>query len=149
VLAVATIPIAALAFNVGCVLFSPEMMAEISVEVVAEADFLSRFAQEMMGRGNLGNGGEEEGVDEPALKTLFSDLEMSDWEQLRRILLPEEVLAADTESALDGFYGWLDRDQPLPEIRLDISLVKEEMTGPEREEIALLIPGCYRYQLRV
>lgn len=149
VMVVITIPLSLAIFQAGQVLFNPELMKSTSVEVVTGADLLPRMMNDVMQRGDEGEEGE--GDDDPALKELFLRLDQSEWKKVTAILLPDEVLAAYMGSMVDGLYNWLDSDQPLPEITLDLTLLRGQMTGPQGESLAQVffesLPPCSQEQV--
>ncbi len=143
VMVVITIPFTMGVFHAGRVLFNPELMKKTSVGVVTEADFLPGFVDDVMQRGEEGEGKAE---GDPVLKELLLRLNRAEWERVTAVLLPDEVLAEYIEGVIDGFYNWLDSTQQVPQVTLDLSLVRERMKGPQGEILAQILfeslPPC-------
>ncbi len=155
-LVVLTIPLSLMAFNLGRVIFSPEIIKDVSVQAVTETDFLSLMMDEMSKGGMEGEEGEEAGEDqpgeEPNLKVLFENLEDSELRQIKEALLPDSLLAGWVEEGVDSFYRWLDNEENYPQIRIDTSLISERMKGPQGAAAAEVLfeslPPCTEEQIQ-
>jgi hypothetical protein len=151
-LAVLIIPVSLMTFNIGRVVFSPEIIKDISVRAISETDFISLMMEEMSKEGLEGEEeGGEEGGEDPSLKVLFENLEDAELQQLRETLLPDALLAEWVEEGVDSFYRWLESKENYPQIRIDISQVSERMKGPQAAAAAEILfeslPPCTDEQL--
>lgn len=155
-LVVLTIPLSMMAFNLGRVVFNPEIIKDVSVQAVTETDFLSLMMDEMSKGGMEGEEGQEGGEaqpgEEPSLKILFENLEDSELRQIKEALLPDSLLADWVEDGVDSFYRWLDNEETYPQIRIDTSLVSERMKGPQGAAAAEVLfeslPPCTEEQIQ-
>ncbi len=146
------IPVSLMTFNLGRVFFSPAIIKDVSVRAVTETDFVTLMMDEMSKGGVAGEGeGEDQAGEEPNLKRLFENLEDPELRQIKEILLPDTLLVRWTEDGVDSFYRWLESEEPYPQLKIDTSLVRERMKGPQGEEAAEILfeslPPCTAEEL--
>lgn len=148
IIVIITLPFALIVFDTGRVVFNPDVVKQIAVDAVTEEKVLPRMVKRVV---NSEDGEEREGQEEPALETLITRLEPSEWERVTGQLLSDEILAEWVESVIDSVYRWLDSDQAVPQIGIDLSRLKARMKGPHGEQTAQVLfaslPPCGEEQL--
>lgn len=70
---------------------------------------------------------------------LFGNLTSSDWEAISGLLIPKGWLRQQIEANINAFFDWLESDEALPGIEVDMTPVKQRLTGPEGREAANIL----------
>jgi hypothetical protein len=125
-----SLPTAVLAYDSGRVLFNPEVVKEVATEsftdseliAAALASFSKQEAQERYTEGEA-----QPGQGEPNIVRLMASLEQDAWQQIRKELIPRDVLKTWVAETVDGLYRWIDSDHKKPEITWDLKPVVRNM----------------------
>jgi hypothetical protein len=145
------LPVALVANNVGNVLFDQEQMKEIVTGVVLDSDLVpaaleiqtNRKATEISAKIERPNQPEGQKLN---LYTLISSMEEENWEKFQDALLEDEVIGSWIQTIIDGFFNWLDTDEPIPFISLNMQPIIDRMKGPEGEAAVVAfydsLPDC-------
>ena len=135
------LPLALLGFNVGRVLFSPEVVAGVIVERAVDSGGLRRIVSERLLSPEAGGGNPEF-----ELARAMSFLEQDEVERVLDLLIPPEWARAQVGGALESLYAWMDNDSPSPVVPLDLRPIQQSLLtgGAERlvETILDSWPAC-------
>jgi len=135
------LPLALLGFNVGRVLFSPEVVAGVIVERAVDSGGLRRIVSERLLSPEAGGGNPEF-----ELARAMSFLEKDEVERVLDLLIPPEWARAQVGGALESLYAWMDNDSPSPVVPLDLRPIQQSLLtgGAERlvETILDSWPAC-------
>lgn len=137
-----TLPVSLLALAWGNVLFSPEEMTDIIAGELIESGALQTLAVEAM----LQRGGGED-RQEGALDFLARQ----DLNELFAIAIPPGWARQQIQANLGNLYLWIDDQRLLPQIRLDIQPIKDQLAGGGAERLVEAIvsswPACGAEQI--
>jgi hypothetical protein len=82
---------------------------------------------------------------------LIYSMEVRNWKQFQKALLPEAFLVNWIESSVNGFYSWLDSDQEYPQMQWEMGPVIDQMQGPRGREAVIAfyesLPDCSDLQM--
>lgn len=130
ILLVVSIPLAVISYDTGRVVFTPDLVEEISVEIFSGSDvipeamrwFSTRQAEEKT-REMEGEPGETE----PGIVQLIKNLDRDDWIKIQKEILPEDLVREWIRVTVDGVYGWIDNQQASPDIVWDLKPLVSNM----------------------
>ncbi len=150
------LPLSLVASNVGNVIFNQEQMSEISTGVVLDSELIPAALEIMTNRqaedistkiGQTDNPGGRE----LNLYNLIYSMEEQNWKNFKKALLADDVIESWIQAIIDGFYNWLNTDEPLPYVSLGMQPVIDRMKGPEGEEAVVAfydsLPDCTDIQM--
>lgn len=146
---VACLPLSLLAFNVGRVVFDQELVKQVATREVTESDLIAvvlRWFAQRRAQERVMTGEAQTAIREPdALKALeFPTLE--NWRVIKSQVLPNQFLADWVAVAVNGFYSWIDTNDPLPQITFDLRVWKQAMKGANGNKAIQVVydslPAC-------
>jgi hypothetical protein len=73
---------------------------------------------------------------EVTVEDMFGNLSARDWKAITELLMPPDWLRAQIERNINAVFDWLESDQPLPEIELDMASLRARLVGREGHEVA-------------
>jgi len=124
------LPLSILVYDIGRVVFDQVLVKGIITDVVTESDLipaaLSWFAFDRAEQ-RYGEGKIIAWEDEPDIIDLLSMVSDAGWQTIRDEVLPDEILTEWISVAVEGIYAWIDSDQQLPYVALDLSAFKERV----------------------
>lgn len=143
------LPLSLLSFNVGRVLFNRPLLKTVITDSVTDSDLvpnaLAWFTEEVSAGLPLTE------VAQQDLAAVLLSLTQEGWTAIRAEVLSDDILAGWTSSIVDGFYDWLDSDDPLPHFSLDMQSFKARINsdfGLRAIEIAYnALPICGNEQV--
>lgn len=150
------LPIAMVANNVGNVFFNQEQMNEIVTGVVLDSELIPAALEIRTNQQAEDISQKIEGTDNPGgrelnLYNLIYSMEEQNWKNFKDALLADELTSSWIQSIIDGFYNWLDSDEPIPFISLNMQPILERMNGPEGEAAVIAfydsLPDCTDLQM--
>lgn len=145
------LPLSMVLSNVGNVLFNQEQMTEIVNGVVLDSELIPAALEVQTNRQASEISNKIERPDRPEgqeleLYNLISSMEEENWKRFKEALLSDEVLESWIQTIFDGFFTWLDTDEPIPYISLNMGPIIENMKGPEGEAAVVAfydsLPDC-------
>jgi hypothetical protein len=93
----------------------------------------------------------DKGDQELDLFTLVYSMEEKNWDNFRRALLSDRVIGNWIEVTVNGFFNWLNTDEPVPFVRWNMKPVIDNMSGPPGEEAVVAfydsLPDCTDLQM--
>jgi len=132
ILFVVLLPAALLTFNSGRVLFNQALMTRITNDVLVDSDVLpaalaafsaqraSERATDPLVRAD---------PDQPDIIELLALLDFENWKSIRDELLTEEIVSGMITDIFEGFYAWIDSDDPVPAIYVDMTAFKARVNS--------------------
>lgn len=121
------LPLSLLSFNVGRVLFNRPLLKTVLTDAVTDSDLvpdaLAWFTQEVSAGLLIPE------VAQQDLTAVLVSLTQEGWRAIRAEALSDDILAGWTSSMVDGFYTWLDSDEPLPSFTLDMQSFKARINS--------------------
>jgi hypothetical protein len=145
---VISMPIALMAYNLGQVVFSKDKVTQIiSDQLIASGEvrrmLVVSFLSNPSPQGTNAN--------DFSLVRAAQDLSPEQMQELTNLLLPEDWFRQQVGSMVGGIYGWLEGDQPRPQLTLDLVPLKERLLGGGAQQLMLLLidswPQCLSDQL--
>jgi hypothetical protein len=137
---VLSLPLSIAARDLGVVLFSQERMQSILQTRLVETGTLNRILAETL------FGGKNLAVEADWYKRAMEHLSEPERQELLKLLLPSGWLDDQILSISDSFFNWLETDQPLPELSLDIRPLKAQLLGDGLDRAVEIIvdswPSC-------
>lgn len=143
------LPLTLLSFNVGRVLYNRPLLKTVLTDAVTDSELvptaLSWFTGEVSAALPLTE------VAQQDLAAILLSLTQEGWTAIRAEVLSDDILAGWTASIVDGFYDWLDSDDPLPRFTLDMQSFKARINsdfGLRAIEVAYnALPICGNEQI--
>ena len=151
---VLALPVSLVVFNLGEFLFQPERMQRTAEAVFVESELVPASlevitnlrAEEISQK--IEETGEEQGLN---LFNLIYSMEVDNWRQFRKAVLPDTYIASWINSTVEGFYSWLDSDQRVPDLGWNMVPVIELMQGPRGKDAVISfyesLPDCTDLQM--
>ena len=144
-----TLPLSLLSFNVGRVLFNRELMKATLTDAVNESRLipgaLAWFSAEVSAELSLEDAAEDD------LAAVLTALTQEGWQAIRGEVLTDAMLSGWVSASVDGFYTWLDSDEPVPQVMLEMQAFKTRVHsdfGSRAIEIAYnALPSCDSAQI--
>ncbi len=133
------LPLSLLVYNTGEVLFDQESVNRIAAAIFLDSDIIPAAMEIVTNRQAEEISQKIEDTDQPEgqeldLFTLVYSMEEGNWKNFREALLSDQVLGGWIKDTVNGFYHWLDNEEPIPQIRWNMTPLIEYMEGPEGEE---------------
>ena len=150
------IPLSLLAYNAGDVLFDQEGVKLIAAAIFLDSDIIPATMEIITNRQADEISQKIEDTDQPQgqeldLFTLVYSMEEGNWKNFREALLSDRVIGDWIEVVTNGFYRWLDTEEPVPQIRLNMMPLIKQMGGPEGQEAIVAfydsLPDCTDLQM--
>jgi hypothetical protein len=140
---VLTLPICVLIFDVSRVVFSPDILSEqLTSQLVASGFLRSYVTDQLLSPEAL----ERIGPGDVDLVQILKDLSPGDREALVEIVLPQGWLEPQIAEVSKALSTWIDSDEAMPKLVLDIRPIKDRlMTGGAEEILETIIdswPSC-------
>jgi len=150
------LPLAMVANNVGNVFFDQEQMNEIVTGVVLDSELIPAALEIRTNQQAEDISARIEGTDNPGgrelnLYNLIYSMKEQNWKNFKEALLADEVISSWIQDIINGFYTWLDTDEPMPFISLQMQPVIDKMRGPEGDSAVVAfydsLPDCTDLQM--
>lgn len=149
------LPVSMTFYNLGQFLFQPERVEQTAQAIFVESELvpaslevITNLRAEEISQTIEEAEQEEEGWN---LFNLIYTMEVENWRQFRKALLPDSYISSWISTTVDGFYSWLDTDQRLPQIRWDLVPVIDLMRGPNGKDAVVTfyesLPDCSDLQM--
>ena len=138
-----TLPISLLIYDVSRVVFSPEILSEkVTSELIDSGVLRSFVTDQLLSPDFL----EEMGPGEIDFIHILSDLSPGDRETLVDIVLPSGWIKNQIAGVFNALNVWIDSEEPLPKLVLDVQPFKDRLSRGGAEEILEIIvdswPSC-------
>jgi hypothetical protein len=143
ILFILTLPISLLIFDVSQVVFSPEILSEkVTTELIDSGVLRSFVTDQLLSPDFL----EEMSPGDIDFMQIVSDLSPGDRETLVDIVLPSGWITNQIAGVFNALNVWIDNDEPLPKLVLDIQPFIDRLRRGGAEEILEMIvdswPSC-------
>lgn len=138
-----SLPITLLAYNFSHVLFSPEVMSDVlTTRLIDSGVFQDIITDVLLSPERLDNLGQSDAD----IGRYFKDLTPAERETMLEIVLPPEWIEDQISTVLREFSLWIDNDQPMPRLFLDIRPIKTRLMRGGADEIVDMVvdswPSC-------
>ncbi len=138
-----TLPITLLIFDVSRVVFSPQVLSEqVTSELIDSGVLRSFVTDQLLSPDFL----EEMGPGDIDFMQILQDLSPGDRETLVDIVLPSGWIKSQIAGVFNALNIWIDSEEPLPKLVLDIQPFKDRLMMGGAEEILEMIvdswPSC-------
>ncbi|HEY47335.1 MAG TPA: hypothetical protein G4O14_11190 [Anaerolineae bacterium] len=142
-LVILTLPLTLLIFDVSRVVFSPEILSEqLTAELIESGVLRSFVTDQLLSPEFLGR----MGPGDINLMELLQDLSPGDRETLVDIVLPSGWIKSQIAEVFNALNSWIDSEEPVPKLVLDIQPFKDRLMRGGAEEILEMIvdswPSC-------
>lgn len=150
------LPLSLLAHNVGEVLFEPEVVRSLAGAVLLDSEIIPATLEIITNRQAEEISEKIEDTDQPEnqelnLFNLIYSMEDKNWKSFREALLADQVIGEWIQVIVNGLFQWLDTDDQVPEIRLNMRPLIDRMGGPEGEAAVVAfydsLPDCTDLQM--
>lgn len=150
------LPVSLIAYNAGEVLFDQEQITNITTEVIVDSELIPA-ALEIMSNTQAEKISEKiETTDRPEgrelnLFNLIYYMEEDNWMSFQEALLEEGVVRGWIENTVNGFFNWINSEEPVPYISWDLNPVVDRMRGPQGRDAVVAfydsLPDCTDLQM--
>lgn len=151
---IVSLPLSILAYDVGRVIFDPALDKQVLIDIATESDLFTVALQWYADRRaaqRYESGDAIAWQEEPDILDLLSLIEIDSWLAIRQEVLTDQILSDWIITAVDGFYQWLDSDQPAPEIVFDLASFKARVRSVHGRNAVQIIfdslPPCTEEQI--
>lgn len=137
-LLVVVLPLALTLYNGGEVMFSRQVLENITTTVMVDSEFTPGALEFITNQRaeEISRGMEEEQKGEDLnLFFLIEGMDIEDWRNIHQELLTDEILGGWIRTTYAGLFDWLDTEEQLPEIQWDMQPLIERMQGPAGERV--------------
>ncbi len=121
---VLTLPIALAGRDLAQIIFQPDALTQVLKNQVLDSGLIGDRLRETFVSDQWMDALGAEGSE---LRPVFKHLSPSEREEILALALPEGWLQAQVERMIRGFYAWVDSDQTLPRVGLDMTPVKAHL----------------------
>jgi hypothetical protein len=135
-------------------LFNPTLVKQILTNEVLHTDLapsVLEYVSENRAKERIASGEALSGVDEPDIVLLLSYLDAKDWREIKDLILTDDFLTHLVSVSVDGIYQWIDSSDPFPDIQLDLTTLKERLTGEAGLQVILIafskMPVCTQKEI--
>ncbi len=140
-----SLPLALIVYDVEQALFDPPSVKRLAAEELLQVDWLPVFQDWLSRTLEQAAGGD------PNAAAILAQLQDPDWQQIRRDLLPDDLIAGWIAASVDGIYAWIDAPGALPQIAWDLQPLRERISGEYGLNVILLVyrrlPVCTQADL--
>ena len=136
---VVTLPPAVMLRATSATVFSPEILASSIQQALLENGSLRQAVVQSL----LDSQADTE---DETLAQLTADLSSEEWQRISEIAVPDEWLAGQIGQLTSSLISWLDEDELLPNLRVNVEPVKRRLVGQDSQEIVEIVvaswPAC-------
>ncbi len=137
-----SLPAAIIAYDLGRVVFSPEVVSQVVIQRLVEGGAFRRVLIAAL-FGEQAQGSE--------IAQALSRLSPSEQEEAMAILVPSGWAEDQVARIVSGLYAWVDNARPAPDLSLDLRPLRENLlTGAAADLVELVVdswPSCTLEQL--
>lgn len=125
---VLALPTALVTHNVSRVVFDTALVKSVFIKQIVQSDLISvtlewfsyRRAEERVRTGEA-----QTGIREPDVVKALQFLDRDEWRKIKAEVLPNEILIGWLSAIADGVYAWIDTNDPVPNIALELKPWKD------------------------
>jgi len=145
------LPLSLFARNVGEVLFSQDMISELIEKNLFDEEILANLAQDLISSNPITS----ELTDDTSAVSEFvngalKNLNIDQWTELISTITPTDLMSDTFSSIFDEFYIWMDNDEPVPNIVIDLTPWKRNTIQNSSKVLDLVLnvlPACTSDQI--
>lgn len=116
------LPFTLIAANASGVLFNQERVTDLLVVNLISDESLPRVIREITIIETL-HGDMDKSFDTRMLISVLGGIESEEWVELFDIVFPESDRIALVENLLGGMFGWLENDEPYPDVIINVGVI--------------------------
>jgi hypothetical protein len=145
------LPLSLFVKDLGSLLFDPETSKSFVRSTLLQEDFAANIANQAVQ--SLLTAGDES--DDPASVIVQKGLEQldeDDWAEVISIVAPSELIAGSADLLIEAYADWLNGDEEIPEIYLDLVPWKENIADNSDqliETVLAALPACSTEDLAI
>lgn len=146
---VLALPLGVLAHDVGQLLFQPETIKAVVKERLLDPVFVGDLARAAARNLLAGEADQPDTTDQggegAAMLAALDQLGEEDWAAIAALIVPEEVIGPAVDDIVDAYAIWLDSDEPLPQLNLDLQPIKANLIDHASQVAAIVmnsLPDC-------
>jgi len=143
------LPISLSVRGFGEVLFNPERAKDIVRSALVQEEFIANIAKQAT-QAILIGGDESDNPASLIVQNGLEQLSQDEWGELISIVAPAEVVAGSADLLIDSYADWLNGDEELPVISLDLAPWKESIAANSDkilERVMTALPECSTEEL--
>jgi hypothetical protein len=153
---IVALPISLLLNDLGNVIFDQEKIGGIAEDVIINSEIIPAALEFITNRRAEQISTKIENTDRPEgrelnLYNLIASMEDEDWISFQKALLADDVIGGWVVDTVGGFFGWLNSDDPFPNIRWDMGQLLRKMAGQEGKQAVVAyyesLPDCTDLQM--
>jgi hypothetical protein len=151
---VIVLPLALLAFNVGQTMFNQPLVKRVVTEELVNSDLMPaalEWFSERRAQQRMDNGEALAGTNEPDIVLLLSFMDANDWRLGKNEWLTNDMLTDWTATIVDGAYAWIDSNDRLPQISLNMTPLKARLNSAHGTNGIMIaynnLPPCNQAQV--
>jgi hypothetical protein len=148
------IPFSLLAFNLYRVLFDPSRVKALIADEAINSDLVPialEWFSDRQASGQAENGAPLGNLDKPNIALLIPHLDRRAWRAISNELLTEAFVVDAVSTVVDGIYSWIEGNDPVPRIVLDLEPLQNRVMGDSGLSAAIVafdnLPDCSEEQV--
>lgn len=131
--------------DVGALVFDPETTKVLVREHLLDSRLIAGLAQQATQELLLSDGGQSNAGQVPLVGSALSELDDEDWERITDLTAPTALVDQTVDEVVGAYSEWLNNDQPLPQITLNLAPWKANTQANASEVMAVVLdalPEC-------
>ncbi len=145
------LPLSLFARNVGEVMFSKNVVSDLIEENLFDADILAKLAQDLITSNPLtASIADDSSAVSEFVNGALQNLNLDQWSELITAITPPDLMSDTFNSIFDEFYIWMDNDEPVPNIVIDLKPWKSNTIQNSSTVLGLVLnvlPACTSAQI--
>lgn len=136
-------PVSLLGRGIARTIFSTEGFVQSLAQDLVNADVFASIAEGVVE--GMQQDLDVQSREEQYFFGVMSNLDHDDWIEVVELVAPSDLLEQTTDEFINGFYGWLNGPDPVPEIEIDMREWKHSIqtaTVPVMEIVLDALPNC-------
>jgi hypothetical protein len=131
--------------DVGALVFDPETTKALVRQHLIDSRLIASLAEQATQELLLPGGSSSGSASVPLIGSALSSLSEADWEEITDLTAPTALVEQTVDEVVTAYTDWLDGDQPLPQITLDLSRWKVNTQANAGQVMAVVLdalPAC-------
>lgn len=145
----AALPVSLLMRGLSTLLFSEEAIVSLLEENIFDTEVMAGVAEYYVHEVQNPSGGDSGPIGE-MMKTSMRNMSHADWVEVINMIAPPELISETFAQTLNGYYGWIEGPNPVPQIMVNLEPWKRNFSANSLPVIELMLnelPQCTPEQL--